>query len=238
MKTVHSLAAGALVACALGAGSFARAEVVAETDPTGRYVRTIVFANASVKNLRIWGATRAKIGFWPLNLSGDVSGDLWPVVAENPVQQRWPWTVWSHFNGNDFDLVWSRWLGPGWSPIAQVEPDPGLDDAVDPFVTFSASGRPHMVWLRGNGGESGTARVVFSMFLSSRWMLPLEISEPAEDAVHPTVAVRADGSIEVAYDTPSGHVTRIVRLASPTTITDDFTPFNTATVSAPTLEPY
>src|SRR5262245_60683746 len=134
----------------LGAGAVfgqARAEVSAELDAFGSYVRTVVETGASVRNPRIWAVSRFRIGHVALNSRGDKAGDLFPAVAEDASHQRWPWVVWSHFNGQDYDLVWSRWDGRGWSPTTAVVPGIDRSDAVDPAVAVSADGRPCAVWL-------------------------------------------------------------------------------------------
>jgi hypothetical protein len=222
------LFASALVAGLALAGPV-RAEVSAETDAFGNYLRTVIYASASVKNPRIWSAGRPRFGRWPLNRNGDATGDLFPVVRENPAQRNWPWALWSHFNGRDYDLVWSRWAGASWSAIAPVAADPSPDDAVDPSLAFGADGRPYAVWLSRN---EGSAEVSMSIFLATQWMAPFRISEIGEDAVNPSIAVLPDGRIQVTYDTAVAHVTTIVAFAQPMTITDDLTPFNTVTVSS------
>lgn len=233
MKTVPRIAAG-LLAGSLLAAVPARAEVSAETDGAGSYMRMAVFINASVKNVRIWSAAHARTGYWPLNPAGDLSGDLFPYVAENPVNQRWPWVVWSHFNGADFDLAFSQWTGSGWSPIAPVELGVDTADALDPRVSFDVAGRPHLVWDATRGGPS---QVYLSIFLSTRWMTPFLVSDPGEDASTPSVVVQTDGTIQVTYDTPGGTVTKTIRFLHPSTITDDITPFNSLTVTMSTSLP-
>jgi hypothetical protein len=227
MNTSRRLLASALVA-GFGFAAPLRAEVSAETNALGSYLRTVIYANASVKHPRIWSVSRPRVGRSPLNPDGDATGDLFPAIGENQAQRGWPWALWSHFNGRDYDLVWSRWRGTGWSPVAPVEADPAADDAVDPSLAFGADGRPYAVWL--SRGE-GTAEVSMSIFLATQWMAPFRISEIGEDAVDPSIAVLPDGRIQVSYDTPVAHVTTIVVFAQPMTILDDLTPFNTVTVS-------
>ncbi|HZN55750.1 MAG TPA: sialidase family protein [Candidatus Polarisedimenticolaceae bacterium] len=215
-----------------------QAEVSAETDAFGNYLRTVIFTTASVKsNLRIWAINRVKLNYHPLNPAGDLTGDLFPLVAENAAQQRWPWVVWSRFNGHDYDLVWSRWMGTAWSPVSTIEPGPGPDDAVDPAIAFDAGGRTHMVWLsRG----TGAAQVNLSIFLSTHWMMPFRVSDTTDDAFAPSITVLPDGTIQVTYDTARGTVTKLIKFAKPRTITDDITPFNTLSITAtyaPSLVP-
>jgi len=235
MNIARRLVTGAAIAVLAGAGFPARAEVSAQTDATGTYLRTVVSSNASAKSFKIWSVNRLRFGNWPLNPYGDASGDLWPVIAESPVSQRWPWVVWSHFNGVDFDLVWSRWTGKGWMTITSVDAAPDSRDALDPRVSFDVTGRPHMAWV--SSGTTGPDHVYLSVFLASRWMAPFLVSDPSEDALNPEIVVDPDGAIEVSYDTPAGHMTRTVRFVHPSTITDDITPFNTFTITKITMSP-
>jgi len=206
-----------------------RAEVSAVTDVFGQYVRTVIYANASIRTPRIWHVSRPRIGFIPLNPHGDAAGDLLPVIAENTAQHGWPWAVWSHFNGREYNLVWSRWLGGSWSPVAPIEAVPAVGDAVDPFLAFGGDGRAYAVWLsRG----TGPAEVKLSIFLATQWMAPYVVSDVGEDAADPSIALLPDGQMQVSYDTPTAHVTKIVAFARPMTITDDLTPFSNVTTSA------
>ena len=207
-----------------------RAEVSAEVDVQGRYVRTVVFANASIRNARVWSIQRAKTGFYPLNPAGDENGDLWPLIVDQTAGELKPWVVWSRFNGTDYDLAWSTFRGT-WRQTAWVEARPAPGDDLDPSIAFDAEGRPHMVWWRNEGGRG---RVYVSIFLVSRWMIAYPVSDEAVDSVHPQVSIRLDGKIEVSYDTPAGRVTRVVTFARPSTITDDVTPFGRMTVTQET----
>jgi len=233
MNSARKLAAAAIgiLVCALPA----RGEVSAETDLSGKYIRTMVSANASVKNLRIWTVGRTRPTYWPLNPAGDVTGDLWPYIAESPTQDRWPWVAWSRFNGRDYDLVWSRWTAQGWTPVADVEAASPSADALEASMAFDPEGRPLLVWL--TRGDDGRGHVDLSLFLNSRWMSPFRVSDWNEDALNPSIVVRSDGTIEVSYDTPRGRVTRTIKFARPSTITDDITPFGTLTVSETKVGP-
>lgn len=224
MTTARRLFAAAIVAACAAA---ARAEVSVETDVFGTYLRTVVSSNTSVRALRIWSVSRVRPTHWPVNPAGDSNGDLWPYVAENPVQGRWPWIAWSRFNGTDYDLAWSRWTGRGWTSVASVEATPGPDDALDPAITFDREGRAYVVWV--SRAPSGASKIYVSMFLVARWTAPFQISDAAEDASEPSVTVLADGTIEVTYATPVGQVTRTLQVSRPWTITDDITPFGTLT---------
>ena len=231
--TISRLTA-ALALTALAATLPVRAEVSAETDATGTYIRTVVFANASLKHSKIWSVNRLRTGFTPLNPSGDDTGDLWPFIAENPINGRLPWVVWSHFDGSDFELVWSRWTDAGWSAISPVASPGDPEDALAPMVSFDPTGRPHLVWLSAGDGPKS---VFLSIFLTTRWMIPFRVSDPGEDATDPVVAVLSDGTIEVGYATPIGEITKMIRFDHPRTITDDITPFSSLTVTSTSTAP-
>ena len=206
-----------------GASSGPRAEVSAELNTTGNYVRTVVLSNSSTKKVRIWTVTRSRPSYVALNPDGDLNGDLWPRIEEDWRLDGLPWVAWSRFNGNDFDLAWVRFQNGAWSPIRWVEQVTQPGDDLDPDLAFDANGRPHLVWWRH---DSSGGCVYLSIFLSSRWMVPYAVSDVGVDSVNPTVTVLPDFRIQVEYDTPDGHVTRIIKFSRPTTITDDITPFN------------
>src|SRR5262245_42662406 len=105
MSTARKLIALAIV---VGCTCAVKAEVSAETDVFGNYVRTVVSSTSTLSKttLRVWSVSRVRPTYWPLNPTGDFIGDLWPYIAENPVQARWPWVAWSRFNGTDYDLTY------------------------------------------------------------------------------------------------------------------------------------
>jgi hypothetical protein len=226
MNTFRDIVVTVVVALVL-ASIPVHAEVSAETDVQGRYVRTVIFSNASVRNVKVWTVQRAKVGFSPLNPYGDDNGDLWPLIVDQTAGAFRPWVVWSRFNGTDYDLAWSTFEG-SWRAPAWVQAGPAAGDDLDPSVSFDSDGRPYMAWWRNEGGRG---RVYLSVFLVSRWMLAYPVSDEGIDSVHPQVTVRADGKIVVSYDTPAGKVTRVVVFSRPSTITDDVTPFGRMTVT-------
>jgi hypothetical protein len=230
MNTSRKLFAGVVLA-GLTLAVPARAEVAAETNVFGNYVRTVIYAGASARHPRIWSVTRMRLGFTPLNPRGDATGDLLPVVAENPAQQGWPLAVWSRFNGLNYDLVWSRWEGRSWSPIAAVEEGPSPFDAIDPVIAFNANGRAHMVWM---SQDDSSSTVYLSIFQGGKWMSPYRVSDPGELAIRPAIEVLADGSVLASYDTSTLHVVKTIIFAVPTTITDDLNPFGTGATTTAT----
>lgn len=229
MRSPRDLIIGALAlisAAALGWGDV-RAEVAAEVDAFGTYVRTVVLSNASSKQLRIWTPARMRAQRVVLNPAGDVNGDLWPVIRENLADRGQPWVVWSRFTGTEYDLAWSRWSDGSWTPISWVAEDAGGDD-LDPALAFDGRGRPHTAWWRA---ENGKGRIYLSLFLDTTWMAAFPVSDQGVDSRHPDLEVLPDGAIRVQYDTPDGRQSRIVTFASGATITDDINPFGTLTVT-------
>lgn len=235
MKASRSTALAALALAAIAALP-ARGEVSAEVDPSGAYERTVILASNSARNIRIWTATRTRAGYVPLNPLGDLNGDLWPTVLENPLDGNKPWVVWSRFNGRDFDLAWSRFQSGAWTPVSPVETASATGDDLSPSLGLDTNGNAFLAWWRN---ENGIGRIYFSMFLITRWMPAFPVSDPGVDSINPVITILSDSRIRIDYDTPDGHVTRILAFMRPKTITDDITPFGStsveSTVTAPTL---
>ncbi len=236
MRKHLSLFAAAVAFVTVAWAPALRAEVSAETDAAGHYLRVTITANASVKRLRIWSVQRTRPLYYPVNPGGDLNGDLWPSIAENPFDSNRPWVIWSRFTGAGYDLAWSRWLPGGWSPTDWVEaPEPAAaGDDLDSNATFDSQGRAYLVWWRN---ESGIGRVYLSLFLVTRWMPAFAVSEAGVDSRLPTVTMLDDSQVRVEYDTPEGSVVRIVAFNRPTTITDDIDPFGRLDISPPRRKP-
>jgi hypothetical protein len=226
MISQSKAAALAVVACLLVtalAGTPALAEISAEFDHQGNYVRMIYLTNASGQNLRIWSSLRAGRGnIHPLNPDGDVLMDSWPFYVENRFESNRPYVVWSRFNGNDYDLVWTRLTGDGeWAAVDWVEwtAHPGMDQ--DPFLASRPSdGRPHLVWC---SDEDGVGQVYLSIFLESGWADRFLVSDPGVDSRYPVIDFLEDERIQVTYDTADGVVSRMIPIYSPY-IKDDVNP--------------
>jgi hypothetical protein len=230
MSTRRSLAVAAVFLAAAGfVGPAARAEVSVETDAFGRYVRTVIMSQATVRQYRIWKIVRRNT--WahdPLNPEGDRTGDQYPALAENPANRRHPWAVWSRFRGGEYDLVWSQWRPGGWTAIAPVLEESGQGDDLAPSLVFVPGGRPYVSWWRD---EEGQGRVYLSFFLVTRWSDPIPVSDAGVDSRQPRVSVLDSGDIEVAYRVPGGTERRVVSLNGGTTITDDLNPVGQVSVT-------
>jgi hypothetical protein len=224
MRTRRGIVAAALAVAAAGCALQARAEVSAETDAFGNYSRVIVLANSSLKNLKVWSVLRERAGAHPLNPLGDANGDQWPFIAENPVDGNRPWVLWSRFDGSGYGLAWSRWIpDKGWTAVSWLEDSPSpVGDDLDPRVAFDSTGRAVVTWWRN---DEGTGRVYLSLYLATRWMTPYLVSDVDVDSRDPIITVLSDTSFKVEFDTPGGHVVRIVEFRRPATITDDIDPF-------------
>jgi len=238
MRTRRSLlAAVVLLLVATGMAIDVRAEVAAETDTAGNYVRTVVLTSATNRALKIWSVERAWPHLAPLNPGGDLNGDLWPALAEDPNQYLRPWVVWSRSTGTDYDLAWSRWTPDGWTGTAWVEEPAAarIGDDLDPDLKFDGRGLALLVWWRNEGG---TGRVYATAFQDVGWMPAFLVSDGGVDSRSPRITVLPDGRVLVAYYTPAGRVVRDLSSYVPLTITDDLDPFSrTATTSSSSVVP-
>jgi hypothetical protein len=205
------------------------AEVSAELDAFGNYVRTVVVTNDSARRTKIWSPFRSRTSRLMLNSTGDTTGDLWPAILESPIDKK-PWVVWSHFDGSDYDLAWSRFGEREWLPVAGLLAMDSVDSDLDPVLAFNDIGRAHVTWWRRDA--AGRGRVYVSLYLQTRWMVPLLLSDCGEDGRSPTITIFPDRKIQVTYATPAGMVSKLVTPNSGATITDDINPFNTFSVTA------
>jgi len=170
----------------------------------------------------IWaGATPGSDGNSALNLEGDLNGDLWPTIAENPLEPHEPWVVWSRFNGRTYDIAWSRWERVEWGPIRTVQDNSPGDD-LDAEIVFDSHGRAYMVWWRESAGRG---QVFISVFLQTRWLSPFRVTSGSVDARYPSLTVLGFDQLRVDYETSAGTVTQMVEFERPVTITDDINPY-------------
>jgi len=218
-----------LLLLALGTVSAARAEVAVETDAFGNYVRTSVYTQNALRQNRIWRIVRRNTaGVHPLNPTGDRQGDLYPFVAENLMNRRFPLAAWSRFNGLDYDIAWAKWTGTAWTTISWVGSGMDVGDDFQPYVSYDNTGRPYVAWWRD---EDGAGSVYVSFFLVSRWSAPIRVSEAGIDSRTPRVFRDAGSAMRVEFRTPTGFESRIVALTGPLTITDDLNPIGNVSVT-------
>jgi hypothetical protein len=86
-----------------------------------------------------------------------------------------------------------------------------------------------MAWWRNEGGRG---RIYFSVFLSSRWMEAIAVSDPAVDSRTPVVSFQGS-TIRVYYRTSNGPAFTDVVFLLPDTINDDINPFENVIVGDP-----
>ena len=208
----------------LGTGLAVHAEVSVRTDRQGKYSSTQILTRGHRGEPVLWGVNqRSSRNFHVLNPRGDARGDLWPEISEPDIAPHHPWVVWSRFNGEDYDLVWSRWSVEGWRPTRVVDLESREGNDLDPDMTFNANGRPFLVWCRE---ENGVATIQFSAFLVNAWMPGFQISDSDVDSRYPVIVERFGDGIQVEFDTPNGKVNKWVLFNQPVTITDDINPRN------------
>lgn len=195
-------------------------EVSARLDSEGNYVGMTYRLWGTQTGSRIWASPAPTFNRRPLNPTGDLLGDLSPTVVESNVGDRWPIAVWSHPNGGDYDLVYSRWSGRSWTPMAFVELDNPYND-LDPRIVMNSVGRPYMVWYRN---ELAGGVVYFSMWLQTRWMTPIRVSTTGISATMPQLMLMSDTQVVVTYTTPTGTQVRTVTIPNTDSITDDIDP--------------
>src|SRR4029079_9017541 len=133
--------------------------------------------------------------------------DMYPAIVENAIERRHPWAVWSRFNGQDYDLVWSRWRPGGWVPIESSEGEPTYGDDLTPSLAFNTSGRPFVAWWRDDGGAG---QVFVSVFLVTRWSDPIMLSDSGVDSRNPHLTVMPPGQMAVEFNTATGRESRVI----------------------------
>ncbi len=175
----------------------ALAEVSVVNDGKGNYIKTLLLFKDSNGYKHFWEPVRNGIAsYLMLNREGDLIGDGKPFIAEHPFDKL-PWVVWSHFNGQDHDIVWSRWDGEKWTmiaPVIQSEEDDG-----EPTLAFEPSGIPFVAFTR----KSERSQIFLTAFLNGKWTNPLLVSDPTVDCTNPVLIFGPD-VVAMAFLTPEG----------------------------------
>lgn len=226
MKTTPRFAILVVVALTFAAGLPALAEVTVRTDRDGQYLMTHVIPAGSQSDPQVWAQGRyraARFGGHPLNVDGDRNGDLWPTVAESPLAPHHPLVAWSKFNGQGYNLAWSRWTDAGWDPVRHVSLRRAPGNDFDPFLVFGVKGRAFMVWWRDQ--RDGVGEIYLSMFLQNRWSTPVLVSDPDLDARYPTLEIGGRRELQLTYKSGNKTVQQTIFFSVPPgTITDDINP--------------
>ncbi len=204
------------------------AEVSAVVDSSGNYENTIYIEKTRGKRVFIWtkfGNNRNQIS---LNEAGDLYGDLSPTIKENIYQENFPCVVWPKFDGFDYEIAFSKWTLNGWSPIVYLEDIDNPFDDLSPSIDFDQNARPYIAWFRD---ENGVRKIYISLFLETKWMESLPVSDEGVDSWDPEITVNSEGEFDVAYMTSEGKRAKTIIINFPDTITDDIDPFGFIIIS-------
>jgi hypothetical protein len=221
--SIRALAITLLCLLAFTVAIDSHAEVSAKSDRRGNYIVTRVVPAGGEAEPEIWTPLRDHVqrSAALLNPDGDANGDLWPAIVENRSDNGHPWVAWSRFNGEDYDLAWSRWTSGGWTEIAWVERESSPGDDLDPAITFDFTGQAHMIWWRDLGGHG---EVYLSSYVDGAWLEPFRVSDPALDSRYPLVRVDREGQLTIEYYADGDSKQEIWALHQDSTITDDINP--------------
>jgi hypothetical protein len=124
--------------------------------------------------------------------------------------------VWSHWDTGraDFDIWYSRWLGPsiGWTPptsLAQIN-----GDDTDPAIAFLPDGTAIAIWVHTY--SDGTRRIFYSVWNGFSWVGPNdilvgppaawpgeaslpEIAVTSQYGIHKAIAIWVDHDVTIDY---------------------------------------
>jgi len=205
-----------------------QAEVRVHTRVDGEYEEVTIVPGGPPWNQGVWSGSRIRRGLRRgssvvLNPLGDRFGDRVPIIVESSRAPHHPWAVWSRFNGNDYDLVYSSWAY-AWNRISPVTPDSIEGDDLDPSLTFNREARPLLAWWNRDA-EDGHGTVFFSMFHDDGWIQPVQISDDILGGRYPSISIE-HGRVLISYESDDGstQITYQFRGFDPTTITDDIDP--------------
>ncbi len=198
MKRHRIILSSIVILCFLCVGSLF-AEVSVVLDGQGRYVKTLTLFKTKHHQTFYWEPIRKGIpDYQMLNITGDLNGDDQPRFAEHPFEKT-PWVVWPYFDGVDFEIVYSRWTGSGWShPLPVWDEENEIND-VESSIAFEGSGIPFVTFTR----KTETPQIYVSAFLYGKWLKPVLVSDPSIDSSKPTFIFQNDIAL-VAFLTPDG----------------------------------
>jgi hypothetical protein len=112
-----------------------------------------------------------------------------------------PLVVWAaKITGSDHDIAFAEWTGSGWSFVDFLTWD--TDDDLDPRIFREPDGTVHVTWWSHETKFDTRTVLVSSRPPGGAWSFPEQVSEPAEHAHRPTVAV-VEGQLWVAYERDS-----------------------------------
>ncbi|MCX5801915.1 MAG: hypothetical protein NTX17_11100, partial [Candidatus Eisenbacteria bacterium] len=102
----------------------------------------------------------------------DTSDDLNPMVVVDSVGTAWVFWMGIDASQGDFEIMYSRWTGEGWTPEERVHPDNVQKDAWLGGASMGRDGIPWVVWERYRGGTSPYCDVLTTHWAGAGWCEP------------------------------------------------------------------
>ena len=154
----------------------------------GRLVGLAWLAGAGVRETAVWASAWSGLDWSQPELVSPV-GPGTQIAIDGAVLADGSWLlVWSAYDGNDDEILWSRRVAGRWSVPAVVH-EPNETPDITPAVV--ATGRGALAtW---NWWDGGTYRVRLARFEDRGWR-ELEFSSPA-GAVDPGLTAEGDGAL-------------------------------------------
>ena len=194
MKPTEWLAPVAcLVALALLSSPTSHAEVSVDSPgPSTRASLVQLLPTEDGSGPHPWSRQRLHVpDAWILNPGGDDNGDGPPATAVTPGTGA-PQVCWARFDGNDHEIVISRWDGSAWTSPRPITDDDEED--LDPDLVVDESGTRHVTWWK-----PGDTRVRYASVSDTEGSPRVEIvTEPPAQGTRPSIALFA-GSAWVAW---------------------------------------
>ncbi|MCX5801757.1 MAG: hypothetical protein NTX17_10295 [Candidatus Eisenbacteria bacterium] len=101
----------------------------------------------------------------------DTSYDWSPMVVVDSAGTAWVFWMGIDASQGDFEIMYSRWRGEGWTPEERVHPDNVQKDAWH-MACIGEDGIPWVVWERYRGGTSPYCDVLTTHWAGAGWCEP------------------------------------------------------------------
>lgn len=107
--------------------------------------------------------------------------------------------IWRSFDGNNFVVqAASRPAGGGWD--GPVDLSATGHDGMDPRLALDSAGEATAVWSRFNGAKPAHSVIqAASRPAGGAWSGPVDVSDPAQNAQTPAVAIDAGGAVTAVW---------------------------------------
>lgn len=137
-----------------------------------------------------------------LNPSGNENGDGLPAFAIDPVT-GFPEVVWAWNDGNDHEIVYSRWDGVQWT-VMELLTNNGAND-LDPAITIHSDGMRRITWWR-----AGNPAHVWYLEKPAPgpWSGEERVTAVVEQGSRPGIAF-SSGPVRVAFQAPGPSETEV-----------------------------